>query len=142
MKVPTHFEPIWNGTEPGWVVLRRTEDLEHLRVMFEGGADIRDLKALRAVLPQLAASPANDVLALKGAPHLDLGEHESSEARHLKALCAAQHLVVESHGRQSVRYGIFNEQTRFYYLIEDETILQAVAAEAMRRGVPVRNSIV
>jgi hypothetical protein len=102
MKVPAHFERIWNGTEPGWVVLRRTEDREHLVVMFEHGADVRDLKALRAALPQLAASPPNDVLALKGVLRFDLGGHESSEARRLKALCGAQHLVVTGHGRQLV----------------------------------------
>jgi hypothetical protein len=39
------FKHIWDGTQPGWVVLRHTEDRERLKVMFELGASIHDLKA-------------------------------------------------------------------------------------------------
>jgi hypothetical protein len=136
------FKHIWDGTQPGWVILRHTEDRERLKVMFERGASIHDLKALRAVLPALAHTPTNEMLALKGASHFDLGEHESAAARRLKALCFSQRLSVISDAYQFVGYGIFNEQTRTYLLIEDEALVRSVAAEAIRNGVPVRDSIV
>ena len=142
MKLPPHFKRIWDGSEPGWVVIRHVEDHERLIVTFVGGANVHDLKALRAILPELATASASDVLSLKGAPQFDLGEHESAAARRLKALCDSQQLSVSSMPHQFVQLGIFNEQTRAYCLIEDEEILAAVAAEAIRHGVPVRDSTV
>jgi hypothetical protein len=138
----SHFMHVWNGTEPGWAVLRRAEDREQLVVAFEGGANVRDLKALRALLPELGAAPASQLMALKGAPSYDLGEYESAAAHRLKARCALLQLSVSSIGRQVVHYGIFNELTRVYCLIEDDGVNKRVAAEAIRHGVQVRESIV
>lgn len=134
------FEHLWS--EPGWIVLRHTEDREHLVIVFEKGATINDLMALRALLPELAATPVSSLSSLKGARQFDLGEHESAAARRLKSLCESRQLLVSSKGRQFIHHGLFNEQTRLYCLIEDDELREAAAAEAIRRGVPVRRSIV
>jgi len=140
MPVIEDCEHLWNGTEPGWVVLRTVEDRVHLVANFEAGADLRDLKALRAILPSLAAAPASEVFALKGAREFDLGEHESMEAHRLKTLCASHGVSVTSRGWQEVRYGLFNESTQVYWLIEDSATCQAVALKAIECGVPLRHS--
>ncbi|UOV09001.1 hypothetical protein MUU77_01385 [Pseudoxanthomonas sp. F37] len=136
------FKYIWDGTDPGWVVHRRTEDREHLSIVFPDGADLLDLKAMRAVLPELAAASAVDVMALNGALSFDLGEHESSIARRLKELCASRQLTIRSEAQQFVRYGVVNELRRVYCIIEDNELNRAVAEHAIHQGVPVRESTV
>ena len=138
----SQFKHIWSGSEPGWIVVRHTEDMVHLVARFAGGATIHDLKALRAVQPKLAAAPASDLMALKGVDHFDLGEHESASAHKLKALCATHQVSTSETGHQLVTYGLFNTRTHVYCLIEDEDLCRAVAAEAIRHGVPVRESTV
>ncbi len=135
----SQFKRIWS--EPGWVVIRHVEDHEHLVVVFEHGANIHDLKALRDILPELASAPASDLMHLKGARQFDLGEHESALVQRLRSLCASRQLLVLDKGRQIIQYDIFNEQTRAYCIIEDEELLKAVATEAIRHGMPVRDSI-
>ena len=136
------FKYIWDGTDPGWVVHRHTEDREHLSVVFPEGAELRDLKAMRAVLPELAAASAADVMALRGALSVDLGEHESAIARQLKELRTSQQLTIRSEAQRFVRYGILNELRRVYCIIEDNELNRAVAEHAIHQEVPVRESTV
>jgi|GEM_PF-5807567 len=136
------YEEIWNGTEPGWVVVRHTEDRYRLIVAFESGAETADLKALRQLLPELAATPISQLMALKGSRSFDLGEHESADAHRMKARFASLGLVVQATGWQLVSCGIFNENTRAYCLIEDEGIRQQVVDAAIQHGLPIRESTV
>lgn len=136
------FKHIWDGTDPGWVVRRHTEDREHLSVVFPDGAELRDLKAMRAILPELASASAADVMALKGVLSFDLGEHESAIAHRLKQLCASRQLTIHSEAQRLVRYGILNELRRVYCIIEDNELNRAVAEHAIHQGVLVRESTV
>jgi hypothetical protein len=65
------YSRLWDGSEPGWTVVRHIEDRERLSVIFaQEGATIADIKALRTVLPELKAKAASAALAeLKGKPN-------------------------------------------------------------------------
>jgi hypothetical protein len=144
MKALEDFSALWNGSEPGWVVVRHTEDRVTLQVLFSsGGPAISEVKALRAVIPALARRPAAEVLAtLKGKQEFSLPELESGAARKLRAQCEALGLRVASQGYQAVSYSLINEITKTFLLIEDAATCEAVAEEAVKRGLPVRYSTV
>lgn len=140
MTVLSEFTYIWDGTDPGWVVSRHTEDRECLSVVVPDGAGLRELKAMRAVIPELAAASAAHVIALKGALNFDLGEYESAIARQLKRLCETRGLTIHSEAKQLIRYGLFNELRSVCCIIEDEELNRAVAEHAIHRGVELRES--
>jgi hypothetical protein len=140
MTVLSEFSYIWDGTDPGWVVSRHTEDRERLSVVFPDGAGLRELKAMRAVLPELAAASAADVMALKGTMNFDLGEHESAIARQLKRLYESRGLTIHSEAKQLISYGFFNELRSVCCINEDEELNRAVAENAIHRGVELRES--
>jgi hypothetical protein len=130
------FDHLWNGSEPGWVVVRHREDLEELDVGFsDNGPTTQELMLLRTVAPTLEV-----VRLLKGARSFHLGTFESAPARRLRAQCESVGLRVASHGYTSTRYSLINEQTSRFLLIEDSATLRCVAEEAMSRGLPVRES--
>lgn len=144
MNTTENFSRLWNGSEPGWVVVRQTEDREVLQVIFPSSTPtLLEVKALRAVLPALSEKPAADVLlALKGMSAFSLGELESSAARKLRKQCEKLGLQVVSQGYQAVSHSLINELSKVYLHIEDAATSQAVAEEAIKRGLPVRHSAV
>ena len=144
MNATTDFSRLWNGTEPGWVVVRHVEDRETLAVHFTSCTpSIPEVKALRTVAPARLGNPAAEVLAsLKGKSVFSLGELESNAARRLREQCEAVGLQVVGQGHQAVRYRIINELTKVALLIENAATNRAVAEEAIKRGVPVRHSTV
>jgi hypothetical protein len=144
MKIAESHSRLWNGLEPGWVVVRHTEDRARLRVMFsESGPTISEVKSLRAVIPSLAEKSAAMVLAsLKEGTEFDLGDFESSAARRLRMECQAQGLRVADQEYQTVHHSLINELSKTFLLIEDTETNEAVAEEAIKRGLPVRHSTV
>ena len=144
MEDANHYARLWNGNEPGWVVVRHTEDRVKLHVEFsDDGPTIQELKALRLAVPRLAQQAATEVLrAVKGKPVYFLGELESGAARKLREQCESLGLRVAAHGHTATCYNLVNEQTNRFLLIEDSATLQAVAEEAIKQGLPVRHSTV
>lgn len=138
------FSHLWNGSEPGWVVVRHTEDREKLRVLFsKNGPTISEVKSLRTVIAVLGEKPAAEVLAtLKGLPEFGLGELESSAARKLRTQCEARGLRVATQAYQVVSHSLINELSKVFLLIEDSATNEAVAEEAIKQGLPVRHSFV
>jgi hypothetical protein len=138
------FSQVWNGSDPGWVVVRHVEDREVLQVVFASGTPSpHEMRSLRAVVPALSARPAAEVSAsLKGKSEFSLGELESGVARKLRAKCEALGLRVASQGYQVVSHSLVNELSKARLLIEEAAIQQAVVNEAIRQGVPVRHSTV
>ncbi len=136
------FEHLWNGSEPGWVVVRHREDLVDLNIGFsENGPTIQELMSLRTVAPALEVKPAADVVRmLKGAQSFHLGTFESAAARRMRSQCESVGLRVASRGYASTRYSLINEETSRLLLIEDSDMLSSVAEEAINRGLPVRES--
>ena len=145
MKTSEDFSRLWNGSEPGWVVVRHTEDRERLQVVFanNGGPTVPEVKALRSVIPALAKQSASEVLAnLRGTSELSLGEHESSAARKLRSQCEELGLRVNGQAHQAVSHSLINELLKVYLVIEDAATCSAIAEEAIKRGLPIRHSTV
>lgn len=138
------YSHLWDGSEPGWTVVRHTEDRERLSVVFaQDGATIADIKALRTVVPELKAKAASAALAeLKGHSELLLGEFESRIARAVRERCETLGLRVVSSPHRTVRDSLISEQSKRFLLIEDGSVSQAVAQEAIRQGLPLRHSTV
>ena len=136
------YSRLWDGTEPGWTVVRHTEDRERLTVVFsQGGPTVAEMKALRSVDPALQAKPAAALMAeLKGLAALCLGEFESRSARERRQRCDAAGLRIVCDGYQAVNHCLINEQTHMFLLIEDHLIGERVAEEALRQGLPLRHS--
>lgn len=142
MSEASQFSRLWNGSEPGWVIIQHQEDHEHLSISFGSeGASIRDIRSLRSLLSELSRKSLIEVHeAIIGVQTFDLGTHESSVARKLKRQCEEQNLVAQSEPIVKVRYSIINEQTNRYLLIEEEALLRKVVEEAVAQGLPTRHS--
>jgi len=136
------YSRLWDGSEPGWTVVRHTEDRERITVVFaQHGATVADVKALRTVIPDRQAKPASVALAeLKGRAELSLGDFESQAARALRERCEAVGLRVVCSPHQTARHSLVNERSKRFLLIEDESLSQAVAEEAIKHGLPIRHS--
>jgi hypothetical protein len=136
MKAIENFSRLWNGSEPGWVVVRHTEDRETIRVLLsENGPTMPEVKALRTVAPAFSERPAAEVLAaLRGKSEFSLGELESSAARKLHKQCETLGLQVASQGHQVVSHSIINELSKIYLLIEDAATNQAVPRRQSKWG--------
>jgi xanthine/CO dehydrogenase XdhC/CoxF family maturation factor len=137
------FSSLWDGSEPGWVVVHHSEDREVLHVVFaDGGPSVSEVKALRSVVPDLAERAAAEVLALlRGKTEFGLGEFESSSAKVLCKQCKALGLRVASRGYEAISFSLINERSKACLLIEDSATSRDVAEEAMKRGLPIRHSV-
>lgn len=136
------YSRLWDGSEPGWTVVRHTMDRERISVVFtQAGPTIADIKALRTVVPDLQAKTASAALAdLKGRTEVLLGEFESRVARVLRKRCESAGLRVVSSPNPTTSDSLINEQSKMFLLIEDSSLSQAVAQEALRQGLPLRHS--
>lgn len=137
----SNYSHLWDGTEPGWVLLQVHRQTSTLAVLFdEPGATLLEIQALRRVVPEFTALPAQQaVLQLRGRWRIDLGEMESREARRLIKRLRDCGLRVEEQTLDRSGYLPFNEVSKMALLIEDEAESRAVAAEALRQGIPVRH---
>jgi hypothetical protein len=144
MNIADNYAHLWNGSEPGWVLVKHTEDKEELQVVFAAtGPSVEQVKALRSALPQFGNQTASQVLtAIRGASTLHLGEFESSRAKQIRKQCESLGLQIEAKGYAVTRYSVVNERTSMYLLIEDEDQKQRVVKEALKNGLPVRQSTV
>ena len=142
MDAPHPYERLWDGSEPGWVVVRRTEDREQLTLEFgSSGPTLDEVKALRTLQSDYRSRPVGEVLAsLRGKSSLFLGTFESREARSLKKRCAEVGLQVTAIGARWVSLNLINRLSSTFLLIEDDREIGEVAEEAIRRGVPVEES--
>ena len=77
---------------------------------------------------------------LKGRAEVMLGEFESRVARVLRKRCESAGLRVVSSPNPTTSDSLINEQSKMFLLIEDSSLSQAVAQEALRQGLPLRHS--
>ncbi len=136
----SNYSHLWDGTEPSWVLLQVHRQTSTLAVLFEEpGASLLEIQALRRVVPEFAARSAQQaVLQLRGRWRIDLGEMEFREARRLIERLRDCRLRVEEQTLDRSGYLPFNEVSKMALLIENEVESRAVAAEALRQGIPVR----
>ncbi|WP_398491644.1 hypothetical protein [Variovorax sp.] len=136
----SNYSHLWDGTEPSWVLLQVHRQTSTLAVLFEEpGASLLEIQTLRRVVPEFAALSAQQaVLQLRGRWRIDLGEMEFREARRLIERLRDCRLRVEKQTLDRGGYLPFNEVSKMALLIENEVESRAVAAEALRQGIPVR----
>lgn len=65
---------------------------------------------------------------------------ESRAARELRKRCETAGLRAVFSPCQAVNHCLINEQTKIFFLIEDHSIGEMVAEEAIRQGLPLRHS--
>ncbi|WP_061287636.1 hypothetical protein [Delftia tsuruhatensis] len=142
MSANAEYSCIWDGTEPGWVVLEHTRDEAEVLVAFGvDGPTLAEIKALRSVSAFLKTLPAADVLnQLRGLRSFSLGVHESRVARKLLLDCQSMGLKVSDLPAQEVHRSLINTLTKRFLLIEDEQACRAVVADAIANGLQIVHS--
>ncbi|NMG35208.1 hypothetical protein GRF61_12210 [Azoarcus sp. TTM-91] len=126
------------------MVIQHSEDHFVVSVAFgEGGAQSKDIQALRIVSTDWAQRPAAQALSqLKGKSEVVLGSFESSAARKLVEHCQSLQLSAAADPQRVTSLSLFNEITKTFALIEDEQLSVTLAKEAISHGIPVRHSTV
>lgn len=142
MSANADYSYLWDGTEPGWVVLEHTRDEAEVLIAFGvDGPTLAEVKALRSVFTVLKTMPAADALKqLKGLRSYSLGVHESRVARKLLLDCQLKGLKVSDLPAQEVRCSLINTLTKRFLLIEDEQACRAVVADALANGLRIVHS--
>ncbi|WCM94831.1 hypothetical protein M5C99_09040 [Acidovorax sp. NCPPB 2350] len=136
------YSYLWDGSQAGWVLLRTFRSTSSLTVLFgEGGASIRDVRALRAALPKFASLTAQEAWRkLSGRSTAELGEFEQRDSIRIVEALKLQGLSVEEVWTNEVGYLLFNESTKMALLIdENEELSAAVQQKALASGTPVRD---
>jgi len=142
MSAASSFERFWNGSEPGWVVLRHIHNLVCTTILFgPEGPSVTEVQALRKCFEFYRGAPAIEVLrALKGQRNVEAGSHASAEARRFASLLKAEGLQFQQTGKQEVHDLMFNETTKMAALIEDSSLSRQVVETAISKGVPIRHA--
>lgn len=134
------YSYLWDGSQPGWTLVRMSRQEVSLALLFVcGEPTLAEVKAVRSVVPAYKGQPTGNVLkSLKGVPRLELGTFGVREGNSLSALCREHGLVVEECFHDRTSYLPVNDITNRILAIEDNMINKAVQEEALRRGVPVK----
>ncbi|MGR0304762.1 hypothetical protein [Acinetobacter beijerinckii] len=135
------FSYFWDGSDPGWVLIRIYGQTIHLSLVFgERGPTAQEIKAVRKAVLSIRSLPAGEALSkLRGETSFDIGEFESREGRDIANICRELGLVVVEHVYDRSGYLPVNEVKNTVCLIEDNLLNKKVIEEAIRRGVPVRH---
>ncbi len=141
MVSPDDYAYLWNGSQPGWVLLRISRQTHSIAITFAaGGPTLREVATLRSVAPSFSAMPASEAFAaLKGKSRVALGEFESMEGRLLAERCKLHGLTVESTVNDKSGHLPFNEKDNQCLLIEDNTLSEAVCQRAISQGIRVKH---
>lgn len=136
-----HYHYLWDGSEPGWVLMHVSRQTVKLALVFEGTSpNVREVKAVRSVVPAYAALSASEALAkFRGAASIGLGEFECREGRRVAEACRRRSLVVQEEVRDRSGYLPFNENTKACLIIEDDVLSKQVCEEALSRGLRVKH---
>lgn len=142
MSANAEYSYLWDGTEPGWVVLEHTRDEAEVLVAFGvDGPTLAEIKALRSVSAALKILPAADVFKqLRGLRSFSLGVHESRVARKLRLDCHSMGLKLFDLPAQEVHRSLINSLTKRFLLIEDEQASRVAVADALANGVRIVHS--
>ena len=134
------YSYLWDGTDPGWVVLRHNEIRIRISVRFSGSSPTLDeIKSLRSAIQSYRdRRPVDAMSELRNCPEVILGDYEPTEARDVIESCKAQGLSVLEEGFEAVHDLMINETHSMALVIENDATARMVIAEAVRRGLPLR----
>ncbi len=141
MTTVERYHYLWDGSESGWVLMRVNRQAVKLVLLFEGaGPDVREVKAIRSVVPAYALLSASEALEkLRGTSSIDLGEFDCREGRRIARACRKLSLEVQEEMQDRSGYLPFNENTKACLVIEDNVLSEQVCQEALSRGLRVRH---
>lgn len=141
MADPEDYSYLWNGSQPGWVLLRINRQTISVTINFAAhGATLRQVAAVRAVVASFSAMrPSEALAALKGKRSLTLGPFDSKDGRLLADACVRSGLTVKSAAIDASGYLPFNDQSQQCLIIEDDDLAELVAQKAIAQGVSVRH---
>lgn len=130
---------LWDGSDPGWVVLSMQRQIAELALTFpQGGPSLQDIAAVRAAIPGFAEkTPAQAFAALKGLERVPLGTYEFDDAKRVWATCKKKGLSVEMAASDAPAMLPYHEGRKIALVIEDDALLAAVCEAAVARGVRV-----
>lgn len=137
-----NFDCLWNGTEPGWTVHVHHEDVATIRIPLPAeGITPAFFKAVRSVLPEYSAMSTSEFRArLLADGGIETERLDGYDAYDLHLTCIRAGLEAERRVLATTSYLLVNEETKIAKLIEDGDLNRRVAEEAIRRGLPVRES--
>ena len=136
------YSYVWDGSQPGWVLVRSARSASSLKALFgDGGVTVKNVQALRRTLPHFASMSAQAAIqSLFGLTAVELGTFEGREARRIVRALKSEGLTVQETGATEFGYLPFNELTKSALLIDEDTELaSAVVQQALASGIPVRH---
>jgi hypothetical protein len=137
----SEYKHLWDGSEKGWILQRFDRDLMEIEILFdETGPSIKEIKALRSVIPEYGRRKIKAVFdELRGQRQIRIGEFESIEGRRIAEACDKEKVRTRIKGRVETTFLPFNKETQLALVIEDDTVALAVAEEGIRQGMKVEH---
>lgn len=137
MTMLDEYTYLWDGTQPGWVLLQSNLELVDPVLLFPpGGPSLEMVAYVRKVLPEFADLSSAQVYAeLKGKQRVPLERCSAERASALVELLGIQGISLDLFPIPS-GYLPANRISGSALIIEDNDEARAVCAEALRRGVP------
>lgn len=136
------FARLWNGSEPGWTVHVHREHAATVWVPIPGGElSPSSFRALRALFSEHWAMSTSEfrerLMALGG---IESNILDGIDAEDLHQQCGRAGFEAEKRDLSRTFYRLINERTNVSLSIDDDDLNTRVAEEAIRRGLPRRES--
>lgn len=130
---------MWDGSQPGWTMLRVEQHYMHLALLFAtGGPSLREIADARSLVPALSELTAAQChAALKGQVRVELGRFECSDAAEIVERFKERGLWISMTPEDASGYLPRNELTGEVLIIEDNDLAQAVSDRAVAEGVRI-----
>ncbi|WP_315386469.1 hypothetical protein [uncultured Stenotrophomonas sp.] len=132
---------MWDGSQPGWTMLRIEEHHVHLALLFApSGPTVREVAEVRSLVPALSELPAAQChAALKGQARVPVGRFDCLEAEKIVETFTERGLWIEMTSEDASGYLPRNELTGEVLIIEDNDLAQAVSVRAIAEGVRINH---
>lgn len=139
MKHIEDYAYLWDGTDPGWIILDTCQQYAEVSLVFSAqGPSLRDVADVRSTLPAYAQKTATEVWTdLKGRARLPLGTLELREARELADRCLRLGLTIEIVARDASSRLPYHESRKLALVIEDAELSESVCRTAIEHGVRI-----
>ena len=138
---PIDFSYLWDGSQPGWLLLRTNRANISITVSFSaGGPTLSEVAAMRKAVPTFSAmTPSSALASLKGQNKVPLGNFDSKEGLALANRCKQNGLTVELISTDKSGYLPMNEQNNQCLIIEDDILAEQVFQMAISQGIRVKH---
>lgn len=135
----SEFSFLWDGSEPGWTLIRGSHTEWTITVAFTSpGATVQDVRALRLAVPEFRDQTASSVFsAVRGVASIVVADSVGNTT------CRERLQALERNGLKAtaearvIHWGQPMSKDQMVLLIEDEGLARAVAERMEREGLPV-----